>query len=230
MFYYGLLLLQADVVMGLSQPHPKNVMDRRDALMVSTASMVTAVVGPATATVANAAYIDPENVKITQKVYMNVEFASNNKKGGKIVIGVYGDAMPRVTENFVTLCRNNQYAGTTFYRIISDVTVQGGAIGDPTGKTGQSSLDDKKSFEPDHYDIRHLKEGLVSMARAYDGSVDSRFFIQTARDAGWADDRYAAFGVVLEGMDLVHQMEQEKVQPPKNAPISPITIVSSGVL
>jgi len=151
MFYYGLYLLQADVVVGLSQPHPKNVMDRRDALMVSTTSMVAAVVGPATATVSNAAYIDPENVKITQKVYMNVEFASNNQKGGKIVIGVYGDAMPRVTENFVTLCRNNQYAGTTFYRIISDVTVQGGAIGDPSGKTGQSSLDDKKSFEPDHY-------------------------------------------------------------------------------
>jgi len=201
-------------------------MNRRDAIVSSIVMGLATTAGPPV-TVANAAYVDPDTAKITNTVYMNVEFGNTK---GRIVMDLYGKAMPRVTENFVNLCRNNQYAGTNFYRIISDVTVQGGAIGDPTGKTGKSSFDNGKAFEPDNFDIRHNKEGLVSMARSYDGSVDSRFFINTAPDAGWADDRYAAFGIVTEGMDLVHQMEKQKVQPPKNSPILPITIVSSGVL
>ena len=68
------------------------------------------------------------------------------------------------------------------------------------------------------------------MVRSLDGSVDSRFFINTQQDAGWADDRYAAFGIVEKGMDLVHQIEKQKVKPPQNKPVEPIAIVASGVL
>ena len=159
------------------------------------------------------------------------------------------------------------YAGTTFYRVISDVTVQGGAIdGGKSGKTGKSSsLHDGNPFEPDNYDLKHSTLGLVSMVRGVGGSVDSRFFINTApgefiyqdcsilfqdnhsktslpispllfrfffqKDAGWADDRYAAFGIVEEGMDFISaKMNKVKVQPPSNTPIDPIRIVKSGVL
>ena len=48
--------------------------------------------------------------------------------------------------------------------------------------------------------------------------------------AGWADDRYAAFGMVEEGMDLVKAIEQVPVQPPKNAPKKEVKIVASGVI
>ncbi|KAL3906146.1 MAG: hypothetical protein SGARI_004133, partial [Bacillariaceae sp.] len=177
---------------------------------------------------ANAAYIDPniDPPKITKKVFLDVEFddVKGNKEMGTIVIGLYGDVMPKAAENFASLCSNNNqytYSGTTFYRVISDFSIQAGAVGDTSGKTGKSSLEGGKGFEPDNYNIKHTKQGLVSMAKAMDGTVDSRFFINVKDDAGWGDDRYAVVGIVLEGIDLVKSIERVPVQPPRNNPKVP---------
>ena len=130
---------------------------------------------------------------------------------------------------------------------LSGMSIQGGAIGaNNSGKSGISSLDDGKTFQPDNYNIKHTKEGLVSMARTKDGSIDSRFFIQTEEDAGWADERYAAFGIVLEedggeeekkgssgvggGMDLVRRISNVDVKPPQNYPKDPVMIVGCGLI
>jgi peptidyl-prolyl cis-trans isomerase B (cyclophilin B) len=176
-----------------------------------------------------ASYIDPitDSPKITKRVYLDVEFGKNEK--GRLVIGLYGDIMPKTTENFEKLCTSNSYAGTNFYRVISDTTIQGGAIGDPSGKTGKSSFDDGKSFEPDNFNIKHSKSGILSMVKGI-GGVDSRFFINTQEDAGWADDRYAAFGIVEEGMYLVKQIEKVPVSPPKNSPVNEVKILASGLV
>lgn len=187
---------------------------------------------------AQAAYIDPATspLKITDSVYFDVEYVDNKntKQQGRIVIGVFGDALPKTAVNFVTLAKSNAYAGTSFYRIISELSIQGGAIGDPTGKTGKSSLDNGSAFEPDNYTIQHTQKGLVSMVRntKEGGGVDSRFFIQLQDDAGWADDRYAAFGIVTkESFDnVVSKIAKVPVQPPKNNPIQEVTIVASGIL
>ena len=123
------------------------------------------------------------------------------------------------------------------------MSIQGGAIGsNNSGKSGISSFEDGKQFQPDNYNIKHTKEGLVSMVRTKDGSIDSRFFIQTEEDAGWADDRYAAFGIVLEeedgeeeksaggGMDLVQRISKVDVKPPQNYPKDPVMIVGCGLI
>lgn len=95
---------------------------------------------------ATAAYIDPATnaLTITDKVYLDVEWinSSSIKTQGRITIGLYGQVMPKTVENFATLCRQNAYAGTTFYRVISDFSIQAGAIGDTTesGKVGRSAL------------------------------------------------------------------------------------------
>jgi cyclophilin family peptidyl-prolyl cis-trans isomerase len=183
---------------------------------------------------------------ITKRVYLDVQIGNNNDNNGnglappkaRIVIGLFGDVMPRTVDNFVSLCDQNAYAGTNFYRILSDYCVQGGAIGDASGNTGKSSYENGKSFEPDNYNIRHTKAGLVSMVRGRDGSVDSRFFIQGTNDGGGVfDDRYAAFGIVLQdvgdaagGMDFVRRIEKVEVQPPKNIPKVDVRILASGVL
>ena len=70
--------------------------------------------------------------------------------------------------------------------------------------------------------------------RGVNGEIDSRFFIQTESDAGWADDRYAAFGIVLEedgsgGMDLVRRISKVDVKPPQNSPKDPVMIVGCGI-
>lgn len=181
-----------------------------------------------------ASYIDPatEPPTITKRVYLDVSF--DNVKGepttGRIVIALYGEAMPKTVDNFATLCASNAYAGTTFYRVISGFSIQGGAIGDATGKTGQSSLENGKGFEPDNYNIKHTKTGIISMVKGLDGVVDSRFFINVNDNSGWGDDRYAAFGIVEKGLDIIKQIELVPVQPPKNGPKSTVKIVASGVV
>jgi peptidyl-prolyl cis-trans isomerase B (cyclophilin B) len=193
---------------------------------------------------ATAAYIDPviSPPIITNKVYMDIEYVvptagdTNTKQTGRLIIGLYGQTMPKTVQNFVTLCQSQAYAGTNFYRIISEYSIQGGAVGDvsKSGKSGQSSLEGGVPFEPDNFTIKHSTKGLVSMVKATSGSssggVDSRFFIQLQDDAGWADDRYAAFGIVLEGMDLVDTLKTLPVQPPKNNPKQEVNIVGCGVL
>jgi peptidyl-prolyl cis-trans isomerase B (cyclophilin B) len=184
-----------------------------------------------------AAYIDPgiDPLTITKRVYLVVSFdnAKREPTTGRIVIGLFGNVMPKTVDNFVALCASNAYAGTTFYRVLSDFSIQGGDIGDATGKPDRLGLENgqQQGFEPDNYNIKHTKTGLVSMVKGLDGLVNSRFFINCNDNGGWADDRYAAFGIVQEeSLDLVKQIEMVPVQPPKNAPKSPVKIVASGEL
>lgn len=114
------------------------------------------------------------------------------------------------------------------------MSIQGGGIGSTNGKTGTSAFEGKP-FTPDNYKVRHTKAGLVSAVRSLNGDIDSRFFIQTESDAGWADDRYAAFGVVLEeegsgGMDLVRRISRVDVKTPQNSPKDPVMIVGCGIV
>ncbi|KAL7488616.1 hypothetical protein ACHAW6_014214 [Cyclotella cf. meneghiniana] len=179
--------------------------------------------------------------KITSKVYLDIKLA-NFKQPKRIAIGLFGDVMPKTVHNFQNLCTDNYddgptYVGTSFYRVISDTSIQGGAIGKDatTGKSGTSSFENGMSFDPDNYRILHSKRGLVSAVRNPDGTIDSRFFIQTEDDAGWADGRYAAFGIVLEedgtgGMELVKKISRLDVKTPQNAPKDPVSIVGCGLL
>ncbi|CAM9188285.1 unnamed protein product [Heterosigma akashiwo] len=68
------------------------------------------------------------------------------------------------------------------------------------------------------------------MARGLDGKTDSRFFIQTQGDAGWADGKYVAFGKVTEGFTVVQEIEKLKTQPPQNNPTKKVVIEDCGVL
>lgn len=195
----------------------------------------------------NTISIDPSITlpKITNKVYLDIKFPKY-KEPKRLVVGLFGDDAPKLVDNFVKLCTNTDgvgpsYAGSSFYRALSGMSIQGGAVGDNSGsgKSGTSAFEDGKSFTPDNYNIKHTKAGLLSMVRTKTGDVDSRFFIQTEEDAGWADTRYAAFGIVLEdggdgeskdkGMDLVKRISKVDVKAPQNSPKEPITIVGCGL-
>jgi cyclophilin family peptidyl-prolyl cis-trans isomerase len=201
---------------------------------------------------AYAAYIDPtiDTPVITKRVWLDIEATGNGSgKGigsfsGRIVIGLFGQVTPKIVDNFVSLCEMNAYGGTSFYRVISDFSIQGGAIGDPTGRSGKTAADlssnnngngndtTTAALFPDNYNIRHTKKGLVSMVSGPGGTVDSRFFINVNDNGGWGDDRYAAIGIVEgdESIELIRKIELVKVKPPTNKPVDPIMIVRSGVL
>lgn len=195
------------------------------------ASFVTLIVAPCRS---EAAYIDPttDMPVITDTVYLDITIdpARDNEEPfkGRLVIGLFGELLPRTAQNFRQLCEKNGYKGSSFYRVLSDFTIQGGAIDDPTGQSSSAHV-----FEPDNFSLRHTKAGLVSTVRHDNsGGADSRFFIQLQDDAAWADDRYAAFGIVLEdGMSaIVKQIEQVPVKRPQNRPTVDVRIIGSGII
>ena len=137
--------------------HP---ISRRAAIQSTLASSFLVALAP---NPCMAAYIDPIMSKSPNESFWMFKLETKHPPQ-RIVIGLFGEATPRLVENFTTLCRQNAYAGTTFYRVLSDYSIQGGAIGDVSGKSGKSASGNAV-LEPDNFDILHNKAGLVSMVR-----------------------------------------------------------------
>ena len=121
---------------------------------------------------------------------------------GTITLELDGGAAPKTVENFVALAQDGFYDGLTFHRIMEGFMMQGG---DPEG-TGLGGAPNKieGEFAANGHDnpISHVR-GVISMARANDfNSASSQFFI-VHQDATFLDGQYAAFGRVIEGMDVV---------------------------
>lgn len=127
------------------------------------------------------------------------------KDYGDISIELDADTAPVTVTNFVKLAQEGFYDGLTFHRIMEGFMMQGG---DPEGKgTGGSGENIKGEFEQNGVknDISH-KRGVISMARSMDfDSASSQFFIMHA-DNDYLDGKYAAFGHVTEGMDIVDEI------------------------
>ena len=125
--------------------------------------------------------------------------------GGIIKIELDDKNAPITAANFRKLVKEGFYDGLTFHRIIKGFMIQGG---DPRGNgTGGSGHNIKGEFASNGVNnpIRHVR-GTVSMARATDpDSASSQFFIMH-EDAPYLDGEYAAFGHVVEGMDVVDEI------------------------
>lgn len=129
--------------------------------------------------------------------------------GNEIKLELYPDIAPITVENFVKLAKEGFYDGLSFHRIIPGFMIQGG---DPAGNgTGGPGYHIKGEFSSNGVknELCH-KRGVISMARAMDpNSAGSQFFIMHA-DADYLDGQYAAFGMVLEGMEEVDRIASVK--------------------
>lgn len=148
---------------------------------------------------------EAETDLIQETVYVEMDVENY----GKVVIELDGEAAPVTVTNFVNLTKDGFYDGLTFHRIMEGFMIQGG---DPTGTgNGGSSTTIKGEFKENGYDnpISH-KTGVISMARnAYNlDSASSQFFICVADDE-FLDGSYAAFGKVVEGMDVVMKIASD---------------------
>lgn len=125
--------------------------------------------------------------------------------GGIIDIELNEEVAPITCENFKKLVKEGFYNGLTFHRVIPGFMIQGGCpqgtgMGGP-GYTIQGEFASNGVANP----IRHTR-GVISMARAQDpNSAGSQFFIMHA-DAPHLDGDYAAFGHVVEGMEVVDEI------------------------
>ena len=127
------------------------------------------------------------------------------ENGKQIKLELYPEIAPITVANFEKLVKENFYNGLTFHRIIPGFMIQGGC---PKGYgTGGPGYGIKGEFAANGVknDLKHTR-GVISMARAQDpNSAGSQFFIMH-RDAPHLDGQYAAFGKVVEGMDVVDEI------------------------
>ena len=138
--------------------------------------------------------------------------------GGVIKLELYPEIAPESVKNFISLANSGFYDGVIFHRVISGFMIQGG---DPLGiGMGGPGYCIKGEFALNGVENNLSHErGVISMARAmnYD-SAGSQFFICHA-DSAFLDGQYAAFGKVIEGMDVVDEIAAVKT----NANDKPLT-------
>ena len=122
---------------------------------------------------------------------------------GSLIYGeLYPEKAPESVGNFVSLANGSFYDGLTFHRVISGFMIQGGdPNGDGTGGPGYAIRGEFSSNGVEN-DLSHVR-GVLSMARSSaNDSAGSQFFIMHA-DSDYLDGNYAAFGMVLGGLDTV---------------------------
>ncbi len=139
---------------------------------------------------------DPENTVVM------------NTTKGNVTIALRPDLAPKHVAQIKALVAAKFYDGVIFHRVIDGFMAQ---TGDPTGTgMGGSDLPDI----PAEFTNAHFERGVLGMARAADpNSANSQFFIMFA-EGGFLDTQYTVFGQVLEGMEVVDQIERG--EPPAN--------------
>ena len=180
---------------------------------------------------------------------------------GTIKMELYPEQAPETVANFIALANRGYYNGSSFHRVVKDFMIQGGTKnGD--GTTGAKLSDLKDGGEDEDYTIKgefisngvnntvRFTEGTLGVARSdysqYDSSLaeesynsgNSQFFIMTQANNS-LDGNYTAFGRVIEGMDIVHNIENVETKvaddsettgnTEQSVPVTPIKITSISV-
>ena len=171
---------------------------------------------------------------------------------GDFTLELFPEVAPKTVENFVTHAKNGYYNGVIFHRVIEDFMIQGG---DPTGTGMGGESIYGRTFEDEFSREAFNLYGALSMANAGPNTNGSQFFIVTAKqvpaqmlkqlkDGGWPeeiveeyakiggtpwlDHRHTVFGRVVEGMDVVLDIEGVK-RNGQDRPLEDVVIESMEV-
>jgi len=172
---------------------------------------------------------------VTQKCFLDIEI--DEKRMGRIVLGLYGNEMPRTVENFKCLCTGEKgtseitgeplhYKGTRFHRVMPGFCIQGGQTFENEEGSGGESIYGT-TFEDENLRMKFQDKGLIAMANGGPNTNGSQFFITTKR-ADHLSFKYVGFGEVLKGYEVVKAIESlgtKTGEPQENA-----VIVDCGTL
>ena len=152
--------------------------------------------------------------------------------GGSVKAELYPDIAPNTVNNFISLIKKGYYDGLTFHRIISGFMIQGGCP-DGTGMGGPGySIKGEFALNGVENNLKHT-EGVLSMARSQmPDSAGSQFFIMH-KTSPHLDGAYAAFGKVIEGMDVVNRIAETATdysdRPLEDQVMQSVTVDTFGV-
>ena len=151
--------------------------------------------------------------------------------GGKMVAELYPEVAPNSVNNFISLIQAGFYDGLIFHRVIPGFMIQGGCPeGTGMGGPGYSI---KGEFKGNGFENNLIHErGVLSMARAMSpNSAGSQFFVMV-EEAPHLDGQYAAFGKVIEGMEvadaIVNQPADRNDRPKAEQKIKQVTVDTLG--
>ena len=154
-------------------------------------------------------------------------------ENGQVMRGeLYPEKAPNTVNNYIALANSGYYDGLIFHRVIPGFMIQGGC---PQGTgMGGPGYCIKGEFAANgvQNDLRHSR-GVLSMARSQaPNTAGSQFFIMHA-DGYFLDGQYAAFGMVMEGMEEVDRIASVRTngadKPYENQTIASITVDTHGV-
>ena len=170
-----------------------------------------------------------QNPIVTFEIEMETDFGTQT---GTIRAELYPEIAPNTVNNFISLIQKGYYDGLTFHRVIPGFMIQGGCpLGTGTGGPGYTI---KGEFSGNNFPNNLIHDrGVLSMARTMaPNSAGSQFFIM--HDAApHLDGQYAAFGKVIEGIEVVDSIASTKCdwndKPRKAQRMAKVTVDTFGV-
>ena len=169
-----------------------------------------------------------KEIKMAQNPVVTIEM----ENGDIMKAELYPEIAPNTVNNFISLINHNFYDGVIFHRVINGFMLQGG---DPDGTgMGGPGYSIKGEFTRNGFknDLKH-EPGVLSMARTMlPNSAGSQFFIMH-KTSPHLDGDYAAFGKVIEGMDVVNKIAETATdwsdRPVEEQKMKKVTVETFGV-
>ncbi|XP_075213921.1 peptidyl-prolyl cis-trans isomerase-like [Lycorma delicatula] len=147
---------------------------------------------------------------VTHQVYFDIQIGE--EPAGKLVIGLFGNDVPKTVKNFYTLASVGldgglSYKGSLFYKVYPGFLIHGGDITCNTGKGAPVSIYGS-TFKAEDSEINHDDRGIISMTDLGNHTHGSRFFILGGA-MNWLNGNDVVIGKILEGDDVIKKIESK---------------------